>query len=245
MFSAIEELQVKLGGIHSVKDFEPILKTLAEDCGFPRFLLAWTRRSSGSSRLFDHTKLITNFPEEWMARYFTRRYYEDDCILNRCLHDVLPVVWNNEAKRQPLTTRQRRIACEAAKYGLALGISVPVHGSGGRFTVFCLSRFRSNGTNPVDTVNFIQLATAHIHSSLWCLISDPIFEVNTLNEIKPVEADCLMWSARGQTSKEIGKILSISERTVYFHVSNAMERLNCRNRKHAISLAIQKGFIQP
>lgn len=245
MFSQTEKLTANLGLIRSVKELEPILKEVANDCGFPSFLLAWTRLPAASLRLQEIPDIITNFPEKWMERYFSRRYYEDDCVLDRCLRGVLPVVWITESEPQTLTTRQMRIAREAAKHGLALGISAPVHGSGGRFTMLSFSRFRTVGTNPAEGANFVQLAAAHIHSALWHLIGDPRSMDNVPSKLKPVEANCLMWAARGLTSREIGETLSMSERTVYFHVSNAMESLQCHNRKHAISLAVQGGLIQP
>ena len=180
-----------------------------------------------------------------MARYWKRRYHEDDCVLDSCLRGVLPVVWNEEADCLTLTARQRRIAAEAAKHSLAIGISAPVHGPGGRFTILCLSRFRPEGMAPAEVASFVHLAAVHIHSALWNIISDPCAVETAPVELKPVESACLMWAARGRTSKEIGDILSISERTVYFHISNAMECLGGRNRKHAISIAIRSGLINP
>ncbi len=245
MFSRIEKLQARLEDARSVKELEPLLKELASDCGFPYFLLAWTRLLPASLRLQGIPDIITNFPEEWMKRYWKRRYYKDDCVLNRCLRCVLPVVWNEQDGRPPLTARQRRIAAEAAKHGLAIGISAPVHGPGGQFAIFCLSRFRLAGQSPAEASGFVHLAAAHIHSTLWSLIGDPCGKEAVPVELKPVESACLTWSARGKTSREIGDILSISERTVYFHVGNAIEHLGARNRKHAIFLAIKAGLIEP
>jgi DNA-binding CsgD family transcriptional regulator len=59
------------------------------------------------------------------------------------------------------------------------------------------------------------------------------------------EKACLLWTARGKSSWEIGRIMGISEHTVVFHVRNAMKRLGTRNRMVAVVMAVQMGLIAP
>jgi DNA-binding CsgD family transcriptional regulator len=58
------------------------------------------------------------------------------------------------------------------------------------------------------------------------------------------EKACLSWTALGKSSWEIGKILSISENTVVFHIKNAMRKLGTNNRTLAAVKAIQLGLIE-
>jgi DNA-binding CsgD family transcriptional regulator len=58
------------------------------------------------------------------------------------------------------------------------------------------------------------------------------------------EKACLAWSARGKSSWEIGRILSISENTVVFHIKNAMRKLGTSNRTLAAVKALQLGLIE-
>jgi LuxR family transcriptional regulator len=53
----------------------------------------------------------------------------------------------------------------------------------------------------------------------------------------------LRWSAEGKTASEIALILSISERTVTFHVVNAMQKLNVNNKISAVIRAIMLGLL--
>lgn len=57
------------------------------------------------------------------------------------------------------------------------------------------------------------------------------------------ESECLSWLAQGKTTWEIGRILEISERTAEFHISNIVDKLDCRNRQHALAKAITHGLI--
>ena len=59
------------------------------------------------------------------------------------------------------------------------------------------------------------------------------------------EIEALMWAARGKTSEEIALIMSISERTVNFHLNNARDKLGVATRIQAAVKATVAGFIEP
>ena len=65
-----------------------------------------------------------------------------------------------------------------------------------------------------------------------------------LGELSDRERDCLSWAALGKSSWEIGRILSISENTVVFHIKNAMRKLGVSNRVLAAAKAIELGLIE-
>lgn len=47
----------------------------------------------------------------------------------------------------------------------------------------------------------------------------------------------------GKTSGEIASILQITERTVNFHVNNIVQKLNAKNRTHAVAIALTERLI--
>jgi DNA-binding NarL/FixJ family response regulator len=61
--------------------------------------------------------------------------------------------------------------------------------------------------------------------------------------LTPREREVLQELANGLQNKEIGLKLSISERTVKFHVSSILGKLNAGNRTEAVTIAAQKGLI--
>lgn len=66
-------------------------------------------------------------------------------------------------------------------------------------------------------------------------------------EIIPLSArekEVLQWVAHGNPNKEIGARLYISERTVKFHVSAILRKLNASNRAEAVQKALKAGIIQ-
>jgi DNA-binding CsgD family transcriptional regulator len=53
--------------------------------------------------------------------------------------------------------------------------------------------------------------------------------------LSPRESECLKWVADGKTDFEVGKILSISPRTVRFHIRNAKTKLGVATRIQAVA----------
>lgn len=68
---------------------------------------------------------------------------------------------------------------------------------------------------------------------------------NGNDQLAPVSArqqEVLKWLIEGKSNWEIGQILSISERTVKFHIQNLMHKLEATNRSHLVANACQKQF---
>ncbi|MEM7331316.1 MAG: response regulator transcription factor [Chloroflexota bacterium] len=61
--------------------------------------------------------------------------------------------------------------------------------------------------------------------------------------LTPRESEVLSHLAQGLQNKEIALKLVISERTVKFHVSAILAKLNASNRTEAVSIAAQQGLI--
>ena len=56
--------------------------------------------------------------------------------------------------------------------------------------------------------------------------------------LSPREVEILHLVARGLTDPEIGRLRNISPRTVQRHITNILNKLNCRNRSHAVAQVI-------
>ena len=61
--------------------------------------------------------------------------------------------------------------------------------------------------------------------------------------LTPREQEVLELLAQGLQNKEIASKLVISQRTVKFHVSAILSKLNAGNRTEAVTIAVQKGLI--
>ncbi len=61
--------------------------------------------------------------------------------------------------------------------------------------------------------------------------------------LTPRETDVLELLAQGRTNREIGAALTIAERTVKFHVSQILAKLDVGNRTEAVSKAARLGIV--
>jgi len=56
------------------------------------------------------------------------------------------------------------------------------------------------------------------------------------------EIEILKWSAEGKTAADIAIILSMKERTVHFHVANAVQKMGASNKISAVVQAALSGM---
>jgi DNA-binding NarL/FixJ family response regulator len=63
--------------------------------------------------------------------------------------------------------------------------------------------------------------------------------------LSPRESEIVKLIAEGHTSREIGELLVISEKTVERHRSNILEKLELRDRVDLTRYAIRRGLIEP
>jgi DNA-binding NarL/FixJ family response regulator len=64
------------------------------------------------------------------------------------------------------------------------------------------------------------------------------------NVLSPREREVLQLVAEGLSNKQIARSLSITERTVKFHVSSILSKLGAGNRTEAVTLAAQQGLVR-
>jgi DNA-binding response OmpR family regulator len=94
-------------------------------------------------------------------------------------------------------------------------------------------------TKPIDYDVLAAVLTARLtrvaRSAIWPQQID----------LRERELETLTWAARGKTFAEIGEILSLSRRTVEFHLENARRKLGVPTRTQALIKAAAGHLIQP
>jgi DNA-binding CsgD family transcriptional regulator len=57
------------------------------------------------------------------------------------------------------------------------------------------------------------------------------------------EREVLRWTAEGKTAYKISRILTVSERTVNFHINNVVNKLGATNKTQAAVKAAALGLL--
>ena len=86
------------------------------------------------------------------------------------------------------------------------------------------------------------LLAIHLHAALQELLE--VQADAPAVTLTPRECECLKWTARGKSSWVISEILNLSERTVNFHITNAMGKLEVTSRAHAVAKSLYHGLIE-
>lgn len=71
-------------------------------------------------------------------------------------------------------------------------------------------------------------------------VIQPVSQPDALSER---ELEVLRLAARGQTNKQIGVLLAISNRTVQNHLAHIYQKLDVVSRTEAVTVALQRGLI--
>ena len=89
------------------------------------------------------------------------------------------------------------------------------------------------------------LFTVHFHSIFMKeVVGKNVPPIHRGAPLSRRELECLTLSAKGQTSVDIAFKLGITERTVNFHFSNIVSKLDAANRIEAIAIAVSRGIVQ-
>ena len=65
----------------------------------------------------------------------------------------------------------------------------------------------------------------------------------TKTRVTDRERTILRFLSKGATSRDIAEALTISERTVKFHIGNIIRKLEAKNRTNAVVMAMVRGLL--
>lgn len=192
------------------------------------------------------TAFRTNYADDWTRRYTEQRYVEVDPVVLNARTTTLPFIWGPDTAAWPANKRALQMFDEARSVGIRNGASIPIHDHGMRFAIL-------TATTEAGGDDFAGLCKAHGHELhlLAHYFHDQaradFFDVAEPGMIRLTEREheCLLWTARGKSAWAIGQILGISQRTVVFHLANAMNKLGVGNKIYAVVKAIMAGLISP
>jgi DNA-binding CsgD family transcriptional regulator len=180
-----------------------------------------------------------HFPIGYSQNYISHEWDKIDPIVQHIHSAFKPFRWDNVCASAHLTNRQKIFLNECRELGVHSGITIPLHGPGAEIDLISLSLRDQNQINNAR-FHVVYALTVQYRLRLSEMDDEPTTDVDQLTS---KEIECLCWCKEGKTNWEIGQILSISEKTVEFHLSNTVKKLGVSNRITAVVKGIQKGII--
>jgi LuxR family transcriptional regulator, quorum-sensing system regulator SolR len=184
--------------------------------------------------------MVNNYPQDWFKRYVRENYVTVDPTVAHARRSVMPLQWSEE-----LFTGCRSFWEEARAQGLCFGWAQACYNAKGVGGLLTLARSHDDLSNKELDENGARMSwlTYAAHETLASLAVRKVAPETAAVSLSPREIDVLRWTAEGKTSAEIALIMSISERTVNFHVNNALTKLDASNKTAATIKAAMMGLL--
>ncbi len=185
---------------------------------------------------------VDNTPAEFADTYFDPVMQRSDPVMQHVKRHSVPLIWNQ------LTYVERGMGElweHQARHGYCTGIAMALHLPDGKHFLFGVDReeaLPSEADELQRLVADLQLFAVHAQDAALRLLL-PLAQQPERPNLTPRELDTLRWTMDGKTAWEVGAVLGISERTVVFHVTNAMHKLGCINKQQAVLKALRLGLI--
>lgn len=179
-----------------------------------------------------------NYDKQMLDLYRDKKHVACDAIVRYALSDRRPVGF-----RQARSVHGAIHACRGAcndNDGIAYAVSS--RRAAGMTTLLSLNFDRERVRERYSTM--LSYMAPHLHEACIRIAEISIPEGSVV--VSPLtrrEREILQWVREGKGTWEISVLLTISERTVKFHLSNTMHKLDAMNRSHAVAKALQRGLI--
>lgn len=215
----------------------PLVRRVGFD-GVSYFGVAPGRGEAGSLRL-----LWSSAGADWEARYAERGYESLDPRLYEA-RSLTPFLWDCAR-----CTDRRRLRCfldDARHVGICSGVVVSLRDARDARVVIAFDSALTPLTDArieaiLENLGEIMLLAVTLQDTV---LGPRYSRRRRRRALTGRESDCLAFAAHGLTSSDIGGKLGITERTVNFHVGNAIRKLGALNRPEAIAKGIARGLVR-
>jgi len=183
--------------------------------------------------------MLNNYPANWKQHYAQQEYVKIDPTITHGKRSTFPLVWPQNDFIANISFWE-----DARTHGLHTGWAQSCYNARGVGGLLNLSRSDDS------------ISSKELHETAWNLswlvdvahegLSKLLIEKHVpeaLTQLSVREIDVLRWTADGKTSREISKIMGISDRTVNFHISNTLKKFNTTNKTAAAAKAVMFSIL--
>jgi LuxR family quorum sensing-dependent transcriptional regulator len=186
--------------------------------------------------LNDDCVLMNSRPSGWSHAYLAMQYVASDPMVRELFRSHHPFAWSDVTAARRLEPLEERVMHLARDFGMDSGFVVPIFESSGIAGLVSIAGQRAELPDPIRGA--LTLASTYVHNTLCTFRRQ---ERNKRIRLTRREAEVLKWIAGGKSDWEIGRILSISAKTVNYHVENVKRKFGVGTRVQAVVAALRQG----
>ncbi len=228
----------------STRLLNEVLKSYLSSLGITMFAFTYYSYSPTSIHKLKYDYSSSRF-DAWHKHYLSEGYEDIDSTLDVVYQSILPQLWDTrEQLAQAKNPRERKMRKDAIQFGAEKGLSIPIHGPQDDFAILVVVQMRGQDFLEKNAKLQHELFTAgyYYYNALqqFLLQSSPTKSKLKLSER---EMQCLTLIAKNYSIQHIAKMLSITERTVNYHIQRLNKKLGAANKYQSVIKALVKGFI--
>ena len=217
------EAMKRLGFDALIYDYTPVPYDLAGDLMIPSLLK------------------LRNISNDMHEFWCERGYFRIDPVQHLALRTTTPFFWNYDRNAGTLINRfMNEETAPVAHYlrerDMSCGVTVPVHMPRGAYAT--LTGLRLGDKRDFERDAGYVLADFGLLAHVFHETAYPLFDrdarVSTKMRLTDRERECLRYSAKGLSAKEISRIIDRSVPTVVMHLNAAAKKLGAKNRTQAV-----------
>jgi DNA-binding CsgD family transcriptional regulator len=223
-------------------DLTPTVRSIVKLLGFDSFMCGFssTPRPNRNAQLY----VFTTLPREWAQIYDDEAYIEIDPRIQLVYDRSTMVVWNAE-DLYGKSARLNRFLEDAARFGVRSGACFTLHDVNHNGVLVCYnsSKQRTDVEQVERNLGTLYAFGTHFHE----VFMRNVVERGIPSRLRGAaltnrEVQVLALVARGMTDEDISIKLSITPRTVKFHMDSARTKMCAANRQEAVALAVKAGL---
>lgn len=180
-------------------------------------------------------------PSAWTDAYRAEGLARIDPVPRHLHESAEPLVWSRIRKRFRGAAQQRFYAAAEA-FGLRDGFAYGVPFAQSTKASF-FSGYGEDLASHRRHLAVLHYVLPHLHGAVERSQRSALSSRRP--ELTAREREMLSWAQHGKTNQGIALALGLSERTVKFHIENAMHKLGAANRTQAIAIALASRLISP
>lgn len=231
---------VDVGLSEDFASFERRLVATADALGFPIISGVLMRGLLQDADV--QIKSLGNTPEGYLAAAKDLGDARRDPVMAQLMTQPVPVVYDQNTYA---TAGVGELWELQAQYGYKTGIAVKLHLPGDKHFLLGVDREEAlppPGPRLMQMVAGLQLLAAHALTAADRLLA-PQLQTQDFPKLTRRELDVLSWTSQGKTAWEVSVILGMSEKTVNFHLGNAMRKLDVTSKHQAVLKCVAAGVL--